>query len=143
MSFVYVLRISQSNNSRCIKSPTKLVLTYFLVNLPYIFYRMKFVIEIENTPQPKYMKMINFIWKYRGNSGINCKLNYTIGSDLWWCPDYIALTWIHFAYARAVKSHGLSKYGLWKYGLVLVVCCSQLLSFFMVLLSVSDTHTQC
>lgn len=138
MSFVYVLRISQSNNSKCIISPTKLVLTYFLVNLPYIFYRMKFVIKIENTPHPKYMKMINFIWKYRGNSGINCKLNYTIGSDLWWCPDYIALTWIHFAYARAVKSHGLSKYGL-----VLVVCCSQLLSFFMVLLSVSDTHTQC
>lgn len=29
---------------------------------------------------------------------VSFKIIYTIGSDLWWCPDYVALTWISLSH---------------------------------------------
>lgn len=84
------------------------------------------------------LKIIKKLAIWNGFFGVNCR----IGSDLWWCPDYVALTWIRFLYARAVKNPmDLSNV----YGLVLVVCCSHSYWVFFLLfrlLSVSDTHIQ-
>lgn len=60
------------------------------------------------------------------------KENYWLISDLWRCPDYVALTWIRFAYAVELSKNpmDLSWMCVWCI-LVLVVCCSHTLSYWV------------